>query len=380
MSSKQRLKNIDKTIIVLVFLLSIIGLIAISSATGANISGDYSKIIVQAVWMVFGFASMFIIALFNFNMIDENLRNILAIAMYILNITLLIAVLIFGYEVNGAVRWMRIGPFNFQPSEFAKLIMIFCMAAFLSLQDDNINNPIYLLMNIALVFLPIIFILKQPNLSTSIVFVLIFLAQLFVARLDYRYILWGLALLIPVLLGFLWYIKRPDQKLLEDYQKIRILAALSPGDYANKEAYQTIKSVQAIGSGRLYGKGIYQGILNKAKYLPEPQTDFIFSIIAEEVGFLGCSAILLIYFVLIVKGILLVRNIDDIFIKLVVTGIIAMIFFQVFINVGVVTGILPNTGLTLPFISYGGSSFLMNMMAIGFLLNIGIKKKQSYRY
>ena len=375
----QRIKYIDKTILGLVFLLFGIGMIAIASATRANITGDYSYVIKQGLWFVIGFAIMILIVLYDFSQFDENFRVFGAIVLYIVNIALLVFVLFVGATAKGAERWIEIVGFRFQPSEFAKVIMIFCFAVFLSKSAESINKIWVLAINMILLLIPIILIIVQPSLSTGIIFIAIFAAQVFIAKIDYKYIIAGAVLLVIMLVAIELDAKQENPIFLKEYQAKRILALFEPGKYQKEEAYQTRKSVEAIGSGRFSGKGIYQGNLNKAEYLPEPHTDFIFSIIAEESGFLMCMIIIIAYMALIYKIVNISIGMTDKFKKFLIIGVAAMFAFQAFVNIGVVSGILPNTGMPLPLISYGGSSLITNMIALGMILNIDTSRKNRYR-
>ncbi|OGO87098.1 MAG: rod shape-determining protein RodA [Clostridiales bacterium GWE2_32_10] len=361
------------------FLLFGIGIIAIASATRANITGDYSYVIKQGLWFVIGFAIMILIVLYDFSQFDENFRVFGAIVLYIVNIALLVFVLFVGATAKGAERWIEIVGFRLQPSEFAKVIMIFCFAVFLSKSAESINKIWVLAINMILLFIPIILIIVQPSLSTGIIFIAIFAAQVFIAKIDYKYIIGGVVLLVIMLVAIELDAKQENPIFLKEYQAKRILALFEPGKYQKEEAYQTRKSVEAIGSGRFSGKGIYQGNLNKAEYLPEPHTDFIFSIIAEESGFLMCMIIIIAYMALIYKIVNISIGMTDKFKKFLIIGVAAMFAFQAFVNIGVVSGILPNTGMPLPLISYGGSSLITNMIALGMILNIDTSRKNRYR-
>ncbi|HCC06855.1 MAG TPA: rod shape-determining protein RodA [Clostridiales bacterium] len=374
----QRIKHIDKVILGLILFLVAISIIAITSATRANITGDYSYVIKQCMWFGIGFVAMLFIIVYDFSQFDENFRMFGAIVIYFLNIALLVFVLFIGTTAKGAERWIEIVGFRFQPSEFAKVIMIFCIAVFLSKSAENINKIWVLAINLILLAIPMILIIIQPSLSTSLVFIAIFAAQIFVADIDYKYIIFGVVLVVLLLFALRLDAKQEDPIFLRDYQAKRILALFEPDKYQKEEAYQTRKSVEAIGSGQLAGKGIYKGNLNKAEYLPEPHTDFIFSIIAEESGFLMCAMIIIIYALLIYRIVDIALRVSDKFKKYLVVGVAAMIAFQAFVNIGVVSGMLPSTGMPLPFLSYGGSSMITNMIAIGMVLNLDTSSKNRY--
>ncbi len=373
-----RIKHIDKIMLSYIIFLVFIGVLAISSATRANITGDYSYVTKQVIFFAIGIVIMLAIALYDFSAFGEELRLVSAAGLYLLNIGSLVFVLHAGKIAKGAERWIPIGGFNLQPSEFGKVIMIFCLAAFISKSTKYINKIWVLGINAILLVIPIVLIMMQPSLSTSIIFIAIFAAQIFVAKIDYRYIIGGLVLAGLILGGLELDAKREKPLFLKPYQAKRILALFEPDKYLKEEAFQTRKSMQAIGSGKFYGKGIYNGNLNKAEYLPEPHTDFIFSIVAEESGFLMCTLLIVIYFLLILRITIISWGIKDMFKKLMVVGVAAMLAFQVFVNIGVVTGVLPNTGMPLPFISSGGSSLITNMIAIGMVLNIDVSRKNRY--
>ena len=293
---------------------------------------------------------------------------------------LLLGVLLFGKEVNGATRWLYFGPIGIQPSEFAKIVMIFCLAKLIDKNQTQINNIRVIVFLCIFSFIPIILIQKQPSLSASLVLIAVLSIQLFAGGLDYKYILIVFAIVIPIVLFVFWDVQNETplivDKILAKHQITRISTFLDPVAGSN-EYYQTIKSINAIGSGRLGGKGLYQGTLNQLSYLPEPHNDFIFSVIGEEFGFIGCMVILVLEFFIVFRCILIAMSCRDLFSKLIVAGIAGMIAFQTFVNTGVATSLIPNTGMSLPFVSYGGSSMWTNMASIGLVLNIGCKRSKS---
>lgn len=247
---------------------------------------------------------------------------------------------------------------------------------------DYINIPAYLLITLGLAAIPIGLVFLEPNLSTTIIMCVVLFVQLFTADLDYRYILIAIAIGIPMVIGVFFYAKLTvgTDGLLKNYQKKRILALVYPEEYKQDEAYQTKMGIQAVGSGRIFGKGLFNGILNKSDYVPEPHTDFILAVIGEEFGFVGTFIILMCYLLIAYRGLMLLHNANDTFIRQTIIGIVTLFLFQTFINIGVVTGLLPNTGVTLPFVSAGGSSYIANMISIGILLNIDLKMKSGYKF
>lgn len=367
-------KRYDLFFVALIAVLSIIGIFAIKSATMANIH-DSTDLFVkkQIAGLVSGFIIMIIVSLIDYRFVGRFYWVV-----YGLNIILLIAVLFIGKSVNNATRWINIGGFTIQPSEFCKVFLIIFLAKFIDKNKERINKPLFILLVIGLVSVPMYLIYKQPNLSTSIIIVSILGVILFISGLKYKYILGTIAILIPIMIVGFWYIQQPNQVLLKEYQVKRIMTAVYPEKATTSEKFQTNNSIQAIGSGKLYGKGMYQGKLNQYNYLPEPQTDFIYSIVGEEFGFIGCSTILMLMLILIIRCLWIAKDTKDLTATIMVIGFTTIISFQTFINVGVVTGILPNTGIPLPFISYGISSLWSNMIGAGLVLNISMQRKALY--
>lgn len=375
MDTKKLFYNLDYWLIVPVFILSIFGIICIGSATHINLGESPATYYSQMLWFAIGIAIMFGAIFLNYQLLSQYYLRI-----YVINIVLLIAVLLIGRNVNGATRWLYIGGVGIQPSEFAKIIIIFCLAKLIDKNRQEINNIGVLGFIAAFVLIPILLIQKQPSLSASLVLLAVLVVELFVAGIDYKYFLIALIVIIPILAFICWDVQNEPpiivNKLLASHQITRIKTFLNPVEGSN-EYYQTIKSINAIGSGKMMGKGLYQGTLNQLSYLPEPHNDFIFSVIGEEFGFIGCIGVLILEFLVVFRCILIAVNCRDSFSQLIVAGIAGMIGFQVFVNTGVATSILPNTGMSLPFVSYGGSSMWCNMASIGLVLNISLKRSKS---
>ncbi len=375
MNVKKQLSNLDFWLIGAICILSIFGIICIGSATHINLGADPDNFYKQMIWFAIGLALMIMASLVDYEAISQ-----FYILFYLLNIVLLVAVLFLGSNVNGATRWIAIGPINVQPSEFAKLIMIFFLAKLLTKKQEQINQLPTLLLVCITVVIPVILIQKQPSLSASLVLLAILCITLFVAGIDFKIIKLVLCIVVPAIAFVLWDVSLEKplimDKILKPHQFTRILTFVDPSRDMDSY-YQTEKAINAIGSGQLNGKGLYQGTLNQLSYLPEPHNDFIFSVIGEEFGFIGCVIVLLLLLFIIFRCILIAVSIRDSFSQLIVVGVAGMIAFQTFINVGVATGIMPNTGMSLPFVSYGGSSMWTNMTAIGLVLNIGMKRSKS---
>ena len=375
MNVKKQLSNLDFWLIGAICILSIFGIICIGSATHINLGADPDNFYKQMIWFAIGLALMIVASLVDYEALSQ-----FYILFYLLNILLLVAVLFLGTNVKGATRWIAIGPINVQPSEFAKLIMIFFLAKLLTKKQEQINQIPTLLLVCITVVIPVVLIQKQPSLSASLVLLAILCITLFVAGIDFKIIRLVLCIVVPAIAFVLWDVSLEKplimDKILKLHQFTRILTFVDPSRDMDSY-YQTEKAINAIGSGQLNGKGLYQGTLNQLSYLPEPHNDFIFSVIGEEFGFIGCVIVLLLLLFIIFRCILIAVSIRDFFSQLIVVGVAGMIAFQTFINVGVATGIMPNTGMSLPFVSYGGSSMWTNMTAIGLVLNIGMKRSKS---
>ncbi len=373
MRFKKLFQNLDYWLIIAVCLLSLFGIISIASATRINLGASATEVIKQAVFSLIGIVLMLVAANVDYEYFAQ-----FFIPIYILNLLLLLAVLLFGTNFNNATRWISIGPLTIQPSEFAKVIMIFCLARLISLKQRSISEIPMLALLCAFVAVPIVLIQKEPALSASLVLLAIFCIELFVAGLDYRIIRDVVVVAAPVVLLILWDVSRENplftDKIFHGHQFNRLLSFVDPTRDASLY-YQTEKSISAIGSGQLTGKGLFHGTLNQLSYLPEPENDFIFSVIGEEFGFFGCIFVLSVLLFIIFRCIIIAISARDIFSQLLAAGIAGMFAFQTFVNAGVATGILPNTGMSLPFVSYGGSSMWTNMVAVGLILNI--KKRET---
>ena len=367
--------NIDKWLVAAVCVLCVFGIICVGSALHVNLGEDASNYYSQMVFFATGLVIMFIVAFFDLDYLSRFDR-----VLYVVNILLLVAVILVGQSSNNAVRWIGFGPVRIQPSEFSKVIMIFCMANFIDKKKDSINNISIVARLCALVIVPVVLVFVQPALSACLVILFIFCVQMFVAELDYRFIGKILIVTVPVVAVIILDSIREDpifvDLIFKDYMITRI-KDLVIQDPSSETYYQTMKSISAISSGQLTGKGLYQGTLNQLSYLPEPQNDFIFSVIGEEFGFIGCMAVLGLLFFIIVRCIFIAMESRNLKERLIASGVAGMLLFQTFINVGVATGIMPNTGMSLPFVSSGGSSLWTNMAAIGLVLNIDLRRSRT---
>ncbi len=367
----KRIYSLDYVLIFCVLVISVFGIITIGSASRINTNGIQGVFLNQILWLITGIFLALIVTFWDYKKIAK-----FYVPMYIFNLILLILVLVMGSEENGVKRWI----FGIQPSEFAKIFIIIYLARFIDKYKEKINNIGILLLAAISVALPLMLIKQQPSLSASLVLFAIFVTEMFVGKIAWKYIRIVLIIIIPLII--IIYLDAVSQEhrilstFMSPYQIKRIVDYIN-SDFSSPDFYQTKNSIWAIGSGQLTGKGLFNGTINQLSYLPESHNDFIFSVIGEEFGFMGCVTVLILMFVIISRCINIAANADDFLGTLIAGGVAGMLAFQTFVNVGVATGLLPNTGMPFPFLSYGGSSLWANMIAIGLVLNVGITKQKS---
>lgn len=362
---RYHIRDYKFNIVISVAILTIFGIILVGSAKAAL----QPK---QILGMVIGLVVMVIVSLIDYHFIMRFYW-----ILYALNIVLLLLVRFSGENVNGATRWVEIAGIQFQPSELMKIIMIVFFAQFVMKHEEDLNKPFVLIKAVILFAIPAFLVLKQPDLSTTITLSMVFAAIIFVGGLSYKYIVGILAVCIPLVAVFLILILQPDQKILDEYQYKRIMAWIQPEKYEDSTAYQQINSIIAIGSGQLSGKGLNNNVVGSVKngnFLSEPQTDFIFAIAGEETGFIGCCFIIVMLLIIIVQFVMAARDAMDIAGVVIAAGMAALIGFQSFFNIGVASGVLPNTGLPLPFVSYGLTSLVSLYIGVGLVLNVGLQR------
>lgn len=362
-----QLKNYRFMLVASVLLISILGVLVVGSASPERQNS-------QILGVVLGVIAMVVVSLIDYSWV----LNFYWI-FYIINVVLLVATELFGVTVNNARRWLNLGFVQFQTSDLSKIILILFYAKFFSEHRDDLNTPRTIITSVLLLIPTLILLLRQPNLSTTICIFLVFCAIYYSAGLSYKFIGTVLAIVIPAAVIFLSIVVQPNQPFLRDYQQTRILAWLNPEEYASDEAYQQMNSIMAIGSGQLTGKGLNNNTTTSVKngnYISEPQTDFIFAIVGEELGFVGCCIVIGLLLLIVIQCILVGIKAQDLAGQIVCCGVAALIGFQSFINIGVATGVLPNTGIPLPFVSYGLTSLVCMYASIGFVLNIGLQPKK----
>ena len=366
MLRQYRLKDYNFPLIIWVIALSVIGILVIGSAK----ESVQTK---QIAGLILGLVVMVITSLIDYSWVLDFYW-----LSYFVGIGLLAAVLLAGENVGGATRWIRIGALQFQPSDVVKILMIAFFAKFFSKHEEDISRFKTILIALLLVAAPTALLLKEPDLSTTIVFVLLFCAMFFVSGLSYKIVGGIIVACVPLAVLFMSLILSPDQQVLQGYQAKRILAWLRPDDYPDI-ARQQVNSIIAIGSGQLYGKGLDNNAVSSVKngnFISESQTDFIFAVAGEELGFLGCCIIIILELLIALECINIGRHARDLPGTLVGCGMGALIFFQSFINICVTTGLMPNTGLTLPFVSYGLTSLVSFCIGIGLVLNVGLQVRK----
>ena len=341
MIRQYRLRDYNFRLVIALIALTSIGVLLVGSAEPALQNR-------QLAGMILGLAVMLVVSLMDFSWI-LNFNWI----MYAGNLVLLLLVILFGTDANGATRWLNIAGIQFQPK------------------------------SVILIAIPLVLILSQPDLKNTITIAILFCILIYVAGLSYKVIGGTLLIAVPLAVIFLFIVVQPDQKLIKTYQRDRIMAFLnSEDDEYSDDVLQQKNSVMAIGSGQLTGKGLNNNEVasaNKGNFVSENQTDFIFSVAGEELGFIGCTAIILLLLFITFECIRTGIRAKDLSGRLICCGVAAVIGVQSFINIAVVTKILPNTGTPLPFVSYGLTSMVSLYIGMGLVLNVGLQKYRTYR-
>ncbi len=370
MFKQYKLKNYHFQLIVYLTILSIIGILVIGSA-------EKSVQNKQIMGLVLGLFVMVVISLIDYTFLFK-----FTWLFYIGTVALLILVETgLGESTGGAQRWLDIGGFRFQPSELAKISLIMVFSYFFMKYEEKINRIPTLIISFVLVGIPLFLVISQPDTSTTIIIAFIFCMLLFLAGLSYKIVLGVIGIAIPVVIVGITYLLRNAETLIEEhYQLRRIMAWLDPTNpLYSQYATQQQNSIMAIGSGQLWGKGLNNSVatsMNNSNYIIEPQTDFIFAVAGEELGFLGCAVIIILLFMIVLECILIGRKAKDTGGRLICGGMAVLISFQSFVNICVATGLMPNTGVTLPFVSYGLTSLVSLFMGMGFVLNVGLQPKK----
>jgi len=361
MSFWSHIKRMDWTLIVVSSLLVIIGLVSIYSSSDT----DFSNLYKQGGFFVFSLLCMFLVSFIDNRTIRENPSIILTL--YFLCILALIGVFFFATEIRGIKSWYNIGIFSFNPIELTKIVLILILAKYFSKRHVELYKIRHIILSGIYAFIPSVLIFMQPEFGSVLIIVVIWVGILLVSGIRVRdFILLCLAFLI-VFAG-LWSF------MLKDYQRQRVLNFIAPQSDPLGEGWSQNQAMISIGSGGLIGKGINNGSQTQYGFLPEPQTDFIFSAIGEEMGLLGLSAIFALFGLLYWRILKIALNANSNFTRLFATGLALSIFIQMVINIGMNVGLLPVIGIPLPMISYGGSNLLFTFIALGLLQNMKINE------
>ncbi|WP_223701474.1 rod shape-determining protein RodA [Sutcliffiella deserti] len=380
-NNKLEYSRIDYTLLFLLFLLFIISLVAVYSASGQYFPNDpYYFVKRQIIWYIIGIGIMVAIMFFDYELLEN-----LALPFYSLGLILLVAVHFVGTIRNGSQRWINLGGFMLQPSEFMKIFLLILLAGVIykwakeKHELDTKTPPIVVIKIIGYSMPPFLLILMQPDLGTALVIAAVMVTMIFISGTSWR-VLTLLAGLIISALGTLVYLHNKHFDLFTNFiaphQLERIYGWLSREEYASSFGFQLTEALKGIGSGQVAGRGLFEGVQSQSGRIPEVQTDFIFALIGEEFGFVGATLVISIYFILIYRLIIIAISCDNPFGTYLVTGVVGLFAFQIFQNIGMTLGLMPITGLALPFMSYGGSALLTNMIALGIVMNVKYRTKQ----
>lgn len=362
---KKMFKNFEWGILICTIILLAIGLVALFSATQ---NSDYEEFKKQIMWIGISIPVIVVVILVDYEILAK-----ISPVIYGLSLISLIAVL-FTEPINGATSWFNIGPFSFQPAEFAKIAVVLFMAnVMVKLQQkgrDEINRFCKLGIILATVAVPTLLIIKQPDYGTALAFLVALIFMLYVAGINKKYIITAV-LLVVILVPLAYFF------ILPEHAKARIDVYLNPNLDPRGDGYNIIQSKLAIGAGKIFGMGLFKGNQTQLGYLYPKTTDFIFAVISEEMGFVVAGAIIVLYVILITKSIQVAKTAKDDLGSYIATGIVGIFFFHMLENIGMTMGLLPITGIPLPFVSYGGSSMLTNLTLIAILLNISTRRKKA---
>ncbi|ACL70166.1 rod shape-determining protein RodA [Halothermothrix orenii] len=373
--NKKLLKNLNISIPLTVFLLIVIGLVAISSAVEINKPHSYGMRFLQKqiIAVILGVIAVLVIQFYDYRMFKDYMDII-----YLTSVGILVVLLIAGETIAGGKMWISLGPVNFQPSELSKIMVILVLATVLDEEQKNLEYLTGMAKPFLYVLIPFVLIILQNDLGTSLVFLFIFIGMLFVAggNLFYMVLFFGGGFLSIVLYIIAHFKFNVPLIFLKEYQLNRLVAFVNPDLDPYNIGYNLNQSKIAIGSGKLFGKGLFAGTQNQLKFLPEKHTDFIISVIGEEFGFIGILILVSLYIFLLWQIFNVAIEAKDNYGRLVVTGIGCMFFFHIIENIGMAMGLMPITGLPLPFISYGGSFMVSSLVAIGLVINVNLRKSK----
>ncbi|MCK5332646.1 rod shape-determining protein RodA [Candidatus Parcubacteria bacterium] len=353
-------KKFDRILVVSVLILISIGLIIILSTSYSSTGTDLTNFNKQIIFSIVGIAMMFVVSFFNY----RTLKNYTGI-FYIISCFVLFFLLFSGSSIRGTSSWFDLGFFNFQPAETVKIVIVIIMAKYLS-KNTYVNDLKKILVSGVYIFFPVALILMQPDFGSAMVIVFVWFSMLFVSGMRKK------SIVIIIMFGLV-IASTSWVYVLKDYQKDRIITFVNPQSDSRGAGYNVNQSIIAIGSGEIWGKGLGHGSQSQLNFLPEKHTDFIFAVVAEEMGFIGVMLVLLVFGVIFYRFFKIIDETEDNFGKFLVIGAALLLMFHVVVNIGMNIGIMPVTGIPLPFISYGGSSLVSFMIIIGIVQGVYIK-------
>lgn len=362
MPDKRLYRNFDKALLAAALLIFLIGLATIHSATQAKeLSFNESYVLKQMSSMTIGIILLVIVIKISYQRFVD-----LSYILYGMNLVLLALVLVLGHVRLGAQRWFSIGGFAFQPSEFIKLSLILALASYVGTRKDSMRNFRSIIIPCILLAVPFVLVLLQPDLGTALLLLPIFFSILLVSGVEFKYLI-GMIIAGLAVMPVFWH-------FLREYQRQRLLVFINPNIDPLGAGYTIIQSKIAVGSGGLFGKGWLAGTQNQLNFLPERHTDFIFSVIGEEWGLFGALVVVFLYFFIIQKALIIASQTSDAYGRAIATGVASMLAVQVVVNISMTIGLMPVVGIPLPMISYGGSSLITTLAAIGLLLNVSMRR------
>lgn len=359
-------RNIDWLLLLAVILLMGFSLLAIRCATASQ-ANSWMVVARQGAYFAVGLGLMAFVGTRDYRQISQA-SGIL----YAVNLLLLIAVILFAPEVKGAARWIKLPipglDFKIQPSEFAKIITIITLSTFVARIGPRISQFPMLLLSLGHIIIPMGLIMKQPDLGTGLVIAAIWLGIVFVAGANPKHLL-ILGVAAIALFAAAWQFD-----ILKPYQKLRILILMDPMRDPRGDGYHILQSIKTIGSGQMTGQGLGKGIMTNLDYVPENHTDFIFTVIGEEMGFVGALMLLSCYSLLLFRGVAIIASSEDPLGRLMASGVVTLFAFHVFVNMGMTIQVMPVVGVPLPLMSFGGSAAWVNLMCIGLLLSVSLRR------
>ncbi len=357
-------KNFDWILLGIAVLLTVIGIIVIYSTSFKAVTHvPATDATHQIIFAIVSFIGLIAAA-----RMDYRGWSRVTPILYVFMIITLGIVLLHGKSALGATRWINLGFFQFQPAELAKLVVILTLGKYFSANYDFMDNPRHLIVSLMYVLVPIALVLAQPDLGTALILGIIWLVMALMARIRLSYLAvmaLALAVAIPLVIPH-----------LHPYQRQRLATFINPTADRQGAGYNVVQATIAVGSGQLAGRGLNAGSQSQLNFLPSQHTDFIFAVLSEKMGFIGAALVLLLFVALLLRGIVIASRAEDRFGMFVGAGIVTMLLFHVFINIGMNVGIMPVTGIPLPFISYGGTSLLVSLVAIGLLESIAVRRKK----